>query len=344
MEENPTSNPEKLLLQSKVDFNRIEEITNIGSFVWDLQEDFLICTPNLLKIINGNPNDKKLNKSVFFELIDAHSRNFVLDVMQECIVTNDEFEVTFLTQGDAKKLRLLGYPEGDNFDKRIIGLIQDLSDYEETNDALLKGQDDERKRISLELHDSVGQKLIAAKYQFALYKVDPSDGKYQKLDELINQIISEIRGITHNLSSQVVSEVGLRNAIGHLLNDTCEFLNAKKRYRYELKNASNEDLRLNDDAAKMIYRILQEAFANIAKHSKASLIELTLIIINNQIIVNLTDNGKGMSFENKQNSGIGIRNIKERVAYLNGFVRITSSPGNGVEINIKIPLRNVLAQ
>ena len=175
-----------------------------------------------------------------------------------------------------------------------------------------------------------------------MIKVDPSNDKHHKLDNLINQIVNEVRGITHNLSSQVVSEVGLRNAIGHLLNDTAQYLNAKKEYRYELKDASNKDLMLNDDAAKMIYRIIQEALTNATKHSKATSIGVSLLVLNNQVIINITDNGKGMPAHHHTKPGIGIRNIKERVAYLSGFVRITSSPNNGVEINIKIPLSNVL--
>lgn len=332
----------KSFLPEKVDFNRIEEITNIGSFVWNLNENHLVCTSNLLRIVNKNPEHTKLDKDVFFKLIDTDSRNFVLDVMHDCIISNSEFEVTFNLKDQDKKIRLLGYPQGDTTTKQIIGLIQDLSESEEANKALLKGQDDERKRISLELHDSIGQKLIAAKYQLALIKVDPSDDKYDNLNELINHIVSEVRNITHNLSSEMVSEVGLQNAIGHILSDTASFLKAKKEYRYELKDSNNCELLPNDEAGKMIYRIIQEALTNIAKHSGATLIRLALLVINNQLIITINDNGKGMTSEHTKRSGIGMRNIKERVAYLSGFVRFKSQSDKGVEINIKIPLTNVL--
>ncbi|NQZ79029.1 MAG: hypothetical protein HRT61_23370 [Ekhidna sp.] len=330
------------LLQSNIDFNIIEQIASLGSFVWDLREDFLECSPHFLRIVKIEKEDYRIDKDTFFELIDNDMRNFVLDVMHDCLISNDEFEVTFKLKKHEKKIRLFGYPQGDYDAKIITGLIQDMTGQEEASDALLKGQEDERKRISLELHDSIGQKLIAAKYQLAIIKMDPTPEKYQQLDDLINQIVGEVRHITHNLSSQMVIEVGLRNAIGQLLSDTAKYLNAKKEYRYELKDSNNRDLEIEEDAAKTIYRIVQEALTNATKHSKASNLKVSLLVLNNQVQIGVQDDGVGMETGDRVSGGIGLQNIQERVSYLNGFVKFISRPDYGMYVNIKIPLQNVL--
>jgi len=254
-----------------LDIEAIERIANIGSFIWELSNDYLVCSSNFFRIAESSESDKTLDKDQFFELIDNDSRNFVLDVMHDCIISQNDFEVSFLLKKSGRKIRLFGYPEGEGMTNKIIGIIQDLSGQQEASEAIIKGQDDERKRISLELHDSVGQKLIAAKYQLALIKLEPTEERHVQINDLMDQIVMEVRSITHNLSSQVVFEVGLKNAVGQLLSDTANFLGAKKAYRFELNTKENQPLQLTEEASIMIYRIIQESLTNFVSTARLPL-------------------------------------------------------------------------
>jgi signal transduction histidine kinase len=324
------------LIISKSHFDKIEQISKTGSFSWTLSDEELSCSQNFFEIAKlKNSGKGLLDKARFFSLIDVKSQNFVLDVMHDCITNQKDFDVSFqLAHMSDQRIRIYGYPIGTIKKPKIIGIIQDMSDELANGHAVIKGQDIERKRISLEIHDSVGQKLIAVKYKLALFKMLKNLDGIDDLNGSMNEIIDEIRAITHNLSSQIVTEIGLKNALGQLLTETAKNLLAKKTYHFDLKEIS-----MPDDDAKMIYRIVQECLANALKHSKAKNLDFTIKILNQQILLKLQDDGQGFETGIYQ-KGIGLQNIKERVTTLNGFFKIESAPGMGTKIIVKIPLAN----
>jgi len=323
-------------------FDRLEEITKTGSFSWDLENNFLSCSNNFFRITYlPNKKDQSLDMHDFFSLIDFRVKSHVIDILQESTVLNQEFETTFsLEREKEKKIRLFGQVTGDLNKKTLIGLIQDISDLESSRRSIILGQDSERKRISLELHDGVGQKLIAIKYQLALIKMTKDMSNISLLDDSLNDVINEIRSITHNLSSQLVSEVGLKNSVNQVLTNACNQLNASKSYTYDLFDKNMQELNLGEDYGKMIYRIVQEAMANAIKYSKATNLHVSLRYVNNQVLLKIVDNGVGMNVLKENMNGIGLHNIKERVSYLNGSLRIFTKKDKGFTISIKIPYTN----
>lgn len=315
---------------------KVEIMTKTAVFEWVLSEDSLRCSDNFFKItqLEGHNNRNHLDVDVFFNLIEKDKQNFVLDVMHECIVNNEEFEVSFFTANQShKRLKLYGYPEGDVQSKKLVGFIYDISDNNDFNESIIRGQDLERKRLSMELHDSVGQKLVAMKYMMALFKISNDLSGIDKLNESMNEAIDEIRSITHDLSSEVVNELGLEKAIQQLLEKTGSGLNSAYTFNYELP----QGLDLQEDVSKMLYRIIQEALSNAMKHSKAKALTLNIKYQNKQIIMEITDNGQGFDVSKTAAFGIGLRNIKQRVTFLNGFIKIASNIGEGTTIKIKVP-------
>lgn len=321
----------KMILGSK-----IERITNSGWFEWKLDEDELTCSDNFFEItqIQGHNAKNRLSKLLFFSLIESQKRNFILDVMHECVTYNEEFEVTFHTSGGKeKRLKMYGYPKGHITDKKLLGVIIDVTNQVQRDESIIKGQDTERRRMSLELHDGVGQKLIAIKYMLALFKMSKNFDEFDKLNSSMDGIIDEIRTITHNLSTQIVSEVGLRNAVGQLLNECAEAIGAKRNYEFDLPDS----LIISDIKGKTIYRCIQEALSNAMKYSKATDLDLKIRYLNKQIIIEISDNGIGFDSESMNKDGIGIQNIRQRVNYLYGFLKINSSKETGTSVKIKIP-------
>ena len=279
----------------------------------------------------------EFEKTSLFELIHPSERNYVVEVMHECITNSEEFEVTFNTsRASGKKLKMYGYPEGNVQGRKLIGVIEDISMRLESGRALLQGQDSERKRLSLEIHDSIGQKLVAIKYNLALYQISKKADDFNQINDSIDGTIEEIRTITHNLSTQIVSEVGLKNSLGQLLEESSKALKAEKIFEFSLV----EEINLNDEKSKMIYRIVQECLSNAMKHSRASEITLRLRAINQQLSIEIEDNGRGFEMKDSKINGIGLSNIRERVSYLDGFIRISSQPGAGTSIKVRIPNGN----
>lgn len=324
---------------SNSNFEKIEEISRMGSFNWVLSQDYLLCSDNffnLTKNKNSAP-DNRLSKEDFFELISHESKYFVLDVMHEAAESNQRFEVSFrLATHPEVKLKLFGYPLQDEPERKFFGLIQDVSYGGEGRNSLIEGQDSERKRISLELHDSVGQKLIAVKYKLALLKMSKDLNELDYVNKAIDEIIDEVRAITHNLSSQIVSEVGLKEAINQILTETTSALKANKHFEYNVEAGI-----MGVDTEKMIYRIIQESLSNALKHSKANNLTVKLNVINHQVSITIADDGVGFDGDSNIKKGIGIQNIKERVTYLNGFFNLTSTKGKGTRIMIRIPLSKI---
>lgn len=333
---------EKDLHRSSSHYNKLEKISKTGSFTWNLNDDYLECSPNLFYILSiEKSHNNRLHRSDFFELFEKESPHYILDVMHESIFKNEEFEITFNhNKTGKKKIRLFGYPEGDDHSKVLVATLQDITENVDSSGALLIGQDQERKRISLELHDSVGQKLIAAKYKLALVKMNMNVSDIDELNVDLISIIEEIRAITYNLSSQIVVEVGLKDAIQQLVTNTSSSLNASKEFTFDLRDSTGIEITLSNDSAKMIYRIVQEAMTNSLKYSKANHIDVSIKVINQQVVIKIKDDGKGIADMKEIKKGIGLHNIRERVSYLNGFIRIESEPNKGVLIEIKISIPN----
>ncbi|MEL6557626.1 MAG: sensor histidine kinase [Bacteroidota bacterium] len=332
--ENEHINNFKINLSSK-----IERIANTASFEWDLGEEFLVCSDNFFSLcqMEGHNDNNKLSKGLFFSLIDKSEQNFVLDVIHENITFNREFEISFHTSNSTKKkLKMYGYPYGDIKSKKLLAVVVDVTNEMQHEESIIRGQDTERKRISLELHDSVGQKLIAVKYMLALSKMTQDFSKFQELNDTMDKIIEEIRTITHNLSSRIVTEIGLENSIAQLLNECTKAIKSSEKFIFDIP----ESLQLSDDMTKMIYRIVQEALSNAMKYSSANEISLSIKYQNKQIIINIIDNGVGFDVSQQTKAGIGLQNIRQRVSFLNGFFKIDSKVSVGTHLKVKIPVKN----
>ena len=314
--------------------DKIEQITSSGSFQWDLNNHSFYCSENFLRITGIEGDRHNFDSRFFFSLIEQKKRNHVLEVMHECVTLNKDFEVTFqLSSSKRKIIKMHGYPEGDVKGKILTGFIVDISDSVHSDHEILKGQDMERKRMSMELHDSVGQKCIALKYMLTLRKMKNDFSDFDTISESIDEIINEIRSITHNLSNEIVAEIGLEKAIRQIVNECAKAIDAEVSLEFSL----SEDVILSLDLKKMLYRIIQEALSNIMKYSHAKKLSVSLKNQNNQIILRIKDDGVGFDIT-KVALGIGIQNIKKRVSYLNGFVNIDSIIGEGTKTTIKIPI------
>ena len=210
------------------------------------------------------------------------------------------------------------------------------------SDAILTGETRERKRISSEIHDGIGQMLTALKMRIEmLEEQDKIDGSMLvDIREMTTTIVKETRRVCSELMPNILDDFGLKSATREL----CRMVKENTKIEVELHDEIEEGV-LTKQQDVVIYRILQEAINNIMKHAQATHIEIIAEADAENIYIEINDNGIGFKVKideiyDGQSSGIhglGLLNMKERTEMLDGKFNITSTPGKGTTISLKIP-------
>jgi two-component system, NarL family, sensor kinase len=206
--------------------------------------------------------------------------------------------------------------------------------------ANLDGQDIERQRLSRELHDGLGQQLVAGKLMLegSLY-TEGTDLK-QKITEaqgIFDQIIGDIRRISHDLSPSILQEFGLKAAMENLCNNFMKTSGIHVDVFLDLYDVKPDEM-----TSTYLFRISQEGLNNIQRHSGATEVKVVLSKAGDEILLEIEDNGCGFRIkEVSKRGGNGLYNIRERVNILKGNLTIKSCPGQGTKIQIRIPFNNL---
>ena len=201
------------------------------------------------------------------------------------------------------------------------------------------GQELERQRISRELHDGLGQKLIAIKLLLESTSKQSIDETRATLEDVkinFHKTIEEVRQISNNLAPNILKESGIDVALKNL----CD--SVQKSAKIDIEISTHGDYSTPDPKVKFyIYRIAQEALNNAVKHSGASRIQIQLIGNAENIILVMEDDGKGFIYDSNFCTPCnGIYNMKERARLLNGTIDIETELLMGTTIRLKIPKRH----
>ena len=207
-------------------------------------------------------------------------------------------------------------------------------------------QENERRRISLELHDELGQSMAALKMQVGsiarrLGNVPIEEMKTvcNDMRDNINQIIENVRRLARDLSPVVLDDLGLQAAIEYLVNNFTKIYNVDIKYRY-----TNINHLFNEDSQRIIYRILQEALTNISKHAQAKHVSLIIEEIDRAVQFTVRDDGNGFNVQKTLDQkgtekGMGLEAMSERVRILGGKINIVSRPGIDTTVTFTTPIR-----
>jgi two-component system NarL family sensor kinase len=209
-----------------------------------------------------------------------------------------------------------------------------------TIDAMMEGQEEERKRIAVDLHDRLGSMLSTVKLLFSALDskidraLDENKQQYTKANQLLDEACAEVRRISHNLSTGMVSNFGLRAALEELSDsiDNSGLITCKL-------NVYGLEERLNTKLEIAIYRMTQEIINNILKHAKATKISIQLNKTDESISISIEDNGIGFNVEEKKKSGgLGLASIEARAIKEGGTYHIDSNIGKGTISIIELPI------
>ena len=197
---------------------------------------------------------------------------------------------------------------------------------EQLTRLLLRSQEDERRRIARELHDEAGQVLTAVKIELDL------DGKSQA-GEMVGRALAQVRDISNLLRPAALDNLGLLPALSALTDDFARRTRIEARFE-------GPDLApgLPPDAQVAIYRVLQEALTNVARHARARRVTARLAPERGRVLLTVEDDGVGLCGPLVPN--LGLLGMSERVGALGGTLRVTSAGGAGVRVEACIPVES----
>ncbi len=214
---------------------------------------------------------------------------------------------------------------------------------------LMESVEDERKRLSHDLHDQCGQTLTALQFRTgALQKglQKENSGQQQQVQEmksLISQLSDELRDVTYSLRPETLEKLGLVSAMQDLAADF-RTIHPEVQLHEDYNYSTNVHPDLRETIELAIYRICQECLNNISKYADAKQVNLHLADHSGHIILYVTDDGKGFIVrrchggKRDGRQGIGLLGIRERVDELGGSFDLTTQPGCGTSVKVVIPI------
>jgi PAS domain S-box-containing protein len=223
--------------------------------------------------------------------------------------------------------------------QREDSLHQALAQRRELLARLLSVREEERTQLARVVHDEMGQVLTGLKMDLAWLqnRLDPEQdlllAKTQVMSRLIDTTIQAVRQVSIELRPPILDDLGLVAAIEWQLQD----MQKRTGLRYEL--SSPQEVTLDVDGRTTVFRIFQEILTNVSRHAHASQVEVTLKETDDYLILLVSDNGRGIGYDEIHSTkSIGLLGMSERAQLRGGDVHIRGTPGHGTTVTVRVPL------
>jgi len=218
--------------------------------------------------------------------------------------------------------------------------IDDSRLRKDVNYRIIEAQENEKRRISRDMHDGPAQSLanIIFKSEYLSKIIESSPNKARReiveIQEDIRTTLKDIRKIIYDLMPMSLDDLGLVPTLKRLIADLEDSYHINVVSKFNLK-----DKIFNNMINLMLFRIVQESFNNIIKHAEATDVIIMLSVDDEIIYLEIADNGKGFDFQSTLNSrkNFGLYNMRERVELLNGVINIITDEAIGTKIIVEIP-------
>lgn len=197
--------------------------------------------------------------------------------------------------------------------------------------ALVEGQENERKRITRELHDGVGQLLTVIRLR--LQAITGHETIVDEIKSLLAETIEEVKRISFSVMPSALVDFGLEAALQGL----CNQVRKSSSLTIDLQYVRETDRNLSFEVAIAAYRIAQEGLNNILKHAGAQHVDLHIIEKDDELFLLVEDDGKGFD-KTIETRGYGLRSMEERAKLLGGSFDVHSEPGKGTAIEVHLPI------
>lgn len=328
------------------------EAGRMYAFEWDIASDIVQRSKQSSKML-GLPDDGiKHTKQELLDRLQPEERQNYISVLESLTPQKSDYKVVFRLpsrDGHTAWLEESGRAifGADGKLRKVIGITSDVTEFRESerilrelSGRLITAQEEERRRIARELHDNIGQE--AALLCVLAQRIDSGDADSEHtthsdvhdLYRRIKVLAGDVSKLSHHLHSSELTFLGLEVAAERLCRDF------ENQYGIDI-DYQVKTLPPTLDSAKSLclYRVLQEALQNVAKHSRASKIVVETTTINNELTLVVKDNGKGFDVEKTRlDSGLGLLSMRERLNLVGGRFAIVSYPGSGTTVTAKVLL------
>lgn len=341
-------------------FREAQRVARVGSWEFDVAQRTVTWSEQMYQMYGLDPDSFRPSSDTIMELIVAGDRPLVLKASERCIQERRAFAYDLRvhrSDGQTRILHCRGHSvvNAAGVVARVVGTAQDVTDRRQTEERLRDSQrrlraltarreailEEERARISREIHDELGQILTASKLDVAWVRDSLPGAPAEiraRLGELASRLdatVKTVRRITTELRPVVLDQLGLAAAVEWLARDFA--------HRSGLACSVRADLdghQLPRDTATGMFRILQEALTNIARHAGAASVTVELWAIDHTVCLAVSDDGHGVSdVETSGSDGLGIMGMRERAILLGGALELSSLKPSGTRLSVWAPIQ-----
>jgi len=334
-----------------------QRIAHLGNWTWNIETNELAWSDEIYRIFGLHPQEFGATYDAFLESVHPGDRLAVQEAVNRSLadpsvpysiehrvvrpdgrerIVHEQGEVTFDDGG--RPIRMIGTVQDITERKRAEELLQrSQEELRRLSGQLLSVQEEERKRIARELHDGIGQSLSALKFllenRLQMMEKNSAPGDLQPLESMIPMLqnaIEEVRQMQTDLRPPTLDDLGIRATLSWFCREY-QRIYSGIRIEQEIEVQENE---IPHDLKTVIYRVLQEAMNNVAKHSGAKGVRLSLAKKNGWIQLRVEDNGSGFDprkvlSEERTRDGFGLTSMRERTELSGGSFSIESIEGRG---------------
>ncbi|MFH0893091.1 MAG: PAS domain S-box protein [Bacteroidota bacterium] len=355
---------ERNLVESEEKFKSL--VSCIPDIVFILKKGKITYMNQSAEKLTGYRNDEMMNKSLFAFVVDKYKPLLIENIMRQINGNEVEpYEIEIIRKtGDKMPMLIRSETLKTKEERAFYFILTDISYINELRkaelfrveaelqktkslieqknmriDSILEGEENEKKRIASEIHDGIGQMLVAAKLNLENAKkikdLNEIENRLESITNYLITIIQEARALSNSLLPKVLYEKGLSSSIEFFVEELKTQVPFQITYFY-----SNVSETISEKVRLHIYRIVQEAFNNIVKHAKATEVNLSLIGSDDTLILFIEDDGQGFDLKKvKKYQSSGLRNMRNRAESMGGELYIESSPSNGTSIELNVPVK-----
>ena len=340
-------------------FREAQHVARVGSWEYDLRSHTVSWSEQMYRMYGQDPAHFQPTSDGVMALIIPADRAIVTAATERAMKEQRPFAYDLRIQRSDGQIRMLscrGHAVADSEGTvtGLIGTAQDVTERRQVEERLRESQrrlraltarreailEEERARISREIHDQLGQILTASKLDVAWMRDSLLGAPPEiraRLDELANRLdatVKTVRRITTELRPVVLDQLGLGPAVEWLARDFT--------HRTGLAcsvGAALDGHVLPPDTATGLFRILQEALTNVARHADAATVRIELWATNDTVCLEITDDGRGVSDEElARTDGLGIIGMRERAILLGGALELAVSEPTGTRVSVWAPI------
>jgi PAS domain S-box-containing protein len=354
---------EERLKQTKSQLAEAQHVARVGSWNWDVKRDVLTWSDELYCLFGLAPQEVEPTVESYLELIHPEDREFVSRVIEESLESLKPFSHSpriMRADGEVRVFQTQANVLSDENGNatRMFGICQDVTERKLAEEqlkatseqlralsaSLRSAREAEGGRIAREIHDELGAALTSLKWDLegignalAGYSQPPPGRLREKIESMMrlaDTTINTVRRIASELRPSILDDLGLVSAIQW---QTKQFEARTGITSY--CHCAFEDLDFDHEQSTAIFRIFQEALTNVLRHAQATRVDIAIAADAGQFVLTISDNGRGITTEEKSRSkSLGLVGMYERAYLIGGRIDIAGVNGEGTLVTVRVPI------